>query len=66
MAVENFKRLPVYVSRVTEHIYNEIDSYIQILEGISRLNNQSMSLVDFYKGEILFVSYNPLFLCGLT
>ncbi|MEG1188288.1 MAG: helix-turn-helix transcriptional regulator [Bacteroidales bacterium] len=25
-----------------------------------------MSLVDFYKGEILFVSNNPLFLCGLT
>ncbi|MEG1617340.1 MAG: LuxR C-terminal-related transcriptional regulator [Bacteroidales bacterium] len=66
MPKRGFKRLPDYISEVSEPLYDQIHSYVQILDGVSRITNQSISLIDFFKGEILYVSNNPLFLCGLT
>lgn len=55
-----------YISKVYDPIYNELDSLIEIMEGMSRLTHQSIALVDFFKGDIVYISNNPLFLCGLT
>lgn len=66
MSIEGFKQLPNYIATVSDPLYGEIDSYIQILDGVARLTNQSIGLVDLFKGKILYLSNNPLFLCGLT
>ncbi|MEG1586314.1 MAG: LuxR C-terminal-related transcriptional regulator [Bacteroidales bacterium] len=61
-----FRQLPDYITQVSDPLYKEINSCIQILEGVARLTHQSMSLIDFFKGALLYISDNPLFLCGLT
>lgn len=54
-------------------IYNEPkeDFYMQstlihIAEAFSRITYKSIFLLDYYKQEFLYVSNNPLFLCGHT
>ncbi|MGL5681518.1 MAG: response regulator transcription factor [Marinifilaceae bacterium] len=42
-----------------------LDTYIQMLDGIARITNDCVYLIDFKKGEIPYISFNPLFLCGL-
>lgn len=66
MQSRGFKHLPDYISDVFHPLYHEVSSYCELLDGVARLTHQSISLVDFFKGEILYISNNPLFLCGLT
>ncbi len=66
MPTNGFKRLPDYISDVSHPLYKEVESYVEVLDGVARISNQSLSLVDFFKGKILYLSNNPLFLCGLT
>ena len=54
-------------------VYNEPkeDFYMQstlihIAEAFSRITYKSIFLLDYYKQEFLYVSNNPLFLCGHT
>lgn len=45
--------------------YNEkIESLIGFVKGFSHVTYQSIYLIDYYKKGFLFVSDNPLFLCG--
>ena len=57
-----FKSFPNYILHVNEKIYTELDSYKLLLDGVSRLSNQSIYLIDFYRGDVLYSSVNPLFL----
>lgn len=66
MNINGFKAFPNFINSIEPTVYEDINNYINILEGISRLNNQAIYLIDFYKGKILYVSSNPLFLCGLS
>ncbi len=56
-----------------ESIYNALrkDSYVRstlihIAEAFSRITYKSIFLLDYYRQEFLYVSSNPLFLCGHT
>lgn len=58
-------RLATYAAGVPESWYAQVESYKEVLNGLSRINNQNIFLVDFCKGEILFVADTPSFLCGI-
>lgn len=66
MRKSGFKRIPNLISYIPPSRYDEIDSYIMLLEGVTRLTNQCVYLIDFYKGDLTYLSDNPIFLGGLT
>lgn len=45
---------------------NVLSTLLQTVEAFTRVHNQSVYLIDYYKQEFLYVSDNPLFLCGHT
>lgn len=53
MNINGFKGFENYIKDIPEEVYNEFESYIKLLEGISRITNQCICLIDFYKGKIL-------------
>lgn len=62
MKENGFKRLPNLGGEIDPTIYNHLTSYIEVLEGVARLTNQNIALIDFHKEEILYISDSPLFL----
>lgn len=44
--------------------YGRLQPYIQFAQSLSELTYQSIYLVDYYRRRFLYVSDNPLFLCG--
>lgn len=54
------------VGAINEEQYKKLDVLIHTTEAISRSLYQSVYLIDYYKKEFLYVSENPLFLCGHT
>ena len=51
---------------LTEEDYLAVLPYVQSAEAFARITNQSIYIVDYYKQGFLYVSPNPLFLCGKT
>ena len=54
------------VGAINEEQYKKLDVLIHTTEAISRSLYQSVYLIDYYKTGFLYVSVNPLFLCGHT
>ena len=54
-----------YVDNIPEEDFEEIRSAIETIEALSRLAYQSVYVIDYFKRNFMFVSGNPLFLCGL-
>ena len=46
--------------------YSRVDEYIRSAEAFSRSTYQSVYIIDYFKQNFLYVSPNPMFLCGLT
>lgn len=61
-----FNFLPKSIEHIPENRYKELESYTEIMDAFSRITNQSVYLIDFYKGEACYISDNPMFLCGLS
>jgi DNA-binding CsgD family transcriptional regulator len=58
IASDTLNNAPNYDSEVLSVLINSVDS-------IARMNYPSVYLIDCFKHEFLYVSDNPLFLCGL-
>ncbi len=43
-----------------------LSTLVQTVEAFARVTYQSVYLIDYYRQEFLYVSDNPLFLCGHT
>lgn len=54
------------VGAINEEQYKNLDVLIRMAETISCSLYQSVYLIDYYKKKFLYVSENPLFLCGHT
>lgn len=53
--------------RLAEELdYSRVDEYIRSAEAFSRSTYQSVYIIDYFKQNFLYVSPNPMFLCGLT
>lgn len=46
--------------------YSRVDEYIRSAEAFSRSSYQSVYIIDYFKQDFLYVSPNPMFLCGLS
>lgn len=46
--------------------YSRIDEYIHSAEAFSRSTYQSVYIIDYFNRNFLYVSPNPMFLCGLS
>lgn len=46
--------------------YSRVDEYIRSAEAFSRSSYQSVYIIDYFRQNFLFVSPNPMFLCGLS
>ena len=54
------------VTGITEQDYSRTPEYIRVANSIAQVAYESMYVIDYYKKNFLYVSDNPLFLCGLT
>ena len=61
MEIRKFKPLFNEIDNIDKGLYAEIDSFIHLLDGISRLTHQCSCLIDYYKKEIIYAYDNPLF-----
>jgi len=52
------------VSGISEDDYERVTDIITTLKAYARLSFQSIYVVDYFKKDFLYVSDNPLFLCG--
>ena len=62
MEIRKFKPLFNDVTDVDKGLYAEINTFIQLLDGISRLTHQCVYMIDYYKKEVIYAYDNPLFL----
>jgi DNA-binding CsgD family transcriptional regulator len=46
--------------------YKKVIPYVNFAKSLSQITYQSVYLVDYYKRSFLYVSDNPIFLCGYT
>ena len=46
--------------------YSRVDEYIRSAEAFSRSSYQSVYIIDYFRQDFLYVSSNPMFLCGLS
>ena len=46
--------------------YSRVDEYIRSAEAFSRSSYQSVYIIDYFRQDFLYVSPNPMFLCGLS
>lgn len=46
--------------------YNGVGGYIRSAEAFARVTYQGVYIIDYFKQDFLYVSPNPMFLCGLS
>src|SRR5690606_9047264 len=62
--IEDFFK-PVHVKDdFSKDDYEIVEAFINFARSLSRLTYQSIYLIDYSKKSFLFVSDNPIFLCG--
>ncbi len=54
------------VEGITDEDYSRVPYYIQAVESIARVSYNSVYIIDYNRRNFLYVSANPLFLCGRT
>ena len=54
------------VRNAPDYDSNMLSTLVQTIEAFARVTYQSVYLIDYYRQEFLYVSDNPLFLCGHT
>ncbi|CAK7013035.1 MAG: hypothetical protein BACD_01059 [Bacteroides rodentium] len=51
---------------VDEKAYEQLQVCVSAIDAVARSTNQSMYIIDYNRKNFLYVSPNPLFLCGYT
>lgn len=64
--IEDFFIASNTVDYMPDDNYKTISSLIHSVKAFARITYQSVYLIDYYKQDFLYVSDNPLFLCGHT
>ena len=53
-------------SNITSDDYVRAQEYVGVVKAIEQIAYESIYIIDYFKGNFLYVSQNPLMLCGLT
>ena len=65
MKTSNEFFIPDNEVRLPEELdYSRVDEYIHSAEAFSRSSYQSVYIIDYFRQNFLYVSPNPMFLCG--
>lgn len=64
--VEDFFILSNSVYNISEGEYQKAELLIKMFDAVSRTTYQSIYIIDYYRRNFLYVSDNPLFLCGYS
>ncbi|MDR3143163.1 MAG: helix-turn-helix transcriptional regulator [Tannerellaceae bacterium] len=54
------------ITFIPEEYYVPMKLYVQFLDAFARSTYKSIYVIDYYKKNFLYVSDNPLFLCGMS
>ncbi len=54
------------IDYISDDAYKNIDQIIEDIDAFSRTTYKSVYVIDYYRQNFLYVSENPLFLCGMT
>lgn len=54
------------IDYIPDEAYSEINHIIEDIDSFSHTTYKSVYVIDYYRQNFLFVSDNPLFLCGMT
>lgn len=66
MTIENYFTATNLIHNISEEEYERVKLLSKVFDAISRTTYQSLYIIDYYKKNFLYVSDNPLFLCGHT
>ena len=64
--VEDFFIMDNAVTGITDEDYRNIQDVVDSVDAFSRMTYKSVYIIDYFKKNFLYVSENPLFLCGLS
>ncbi len=64
--VDDFFTKDNAVTGVTEEAYESIRDLVDYVDAFARMTYKSVYIIDYNKKNFLYVSENPLFLCGLS
>lgn len=53
------------IAFIPDECYTPMKLYVQFLDAFARSTYKSIYVIDYYKKNFLYVSDNPLFLCGM-
>lgn len=65
MDIKNFFNENNTIEHIPEEEYDKISQYYKLLDSVTRTTYKSLYIIDYFKKSFLYVSDNPLFLCGL-
>jgi hypothetical protein len=52
------------VEGITEADYERVKPYVEAAQAFAQSTYQSIYIIDYFRKNFLYVSDNPLFLCG--
>lgn len=66
ITVNDFFKPVTFEQDISEEDYKKLIPLIEFAKGLSEITYQSVYLIDYYKRSFVYVSENPIFLCGYT
>ena len=53
------------LDEIPEEAYNAVATILEDIDAFARTTYRSVYVIDYYRQNFLYVSENPLFLCGM-
>ncbi len=54
------------IEHIPDENYDIMDMYVQLLDAFARTTYETIYVIDYYRQNFLYMSDNPLFLCGMS
>ena len=64
--IDDFFMYENRVEGITDADYQQVQPYVEAAQAFAQTTYQSIYIIDYYRKNFLYVSDNPLFLCGHT
>ena len=64
--IDDFFMYENRVEGITDADYQQVQPYVEAAQAFAQTTCQSIYIIDYFRKDFLYVSDNPLFLCGHT